>query len=206
MPEKAAHAGTAAMGLRVHSGWAALVVLAGDRRSPRVVRRRRIDMADAEDMEARHPYHAAQQLDLSRARELLERLRDDATEHAHRDLTRALDEVGPQGLRPRTAVVLMASGRLPLQLQKILASHAAIHTAEGAHFREALAQAGQRLGLNVIRLPERLVLGRAAEALGLPAEDLRARVGAMGRGLGPPWTADQKSATLGAWLILATEG
>ena len=36
----------AALGLRAHSGWAALVVVAGPRSSPAVVDRRRIELID----------------------------------------------------------------------------------------------------------------------------------------------------------------
>jgi hypothetical protein len=46
-------------------------------------------------------------------------------------------------------------------------------------------------------------MARAAAALGKSSEQLAASVKELGRGLGSPWGADQKSAALLAWLLLA---
>ena len=53
----------AALGFRAHSGWAALVVVAGDPRAPEVVLRERIEMADPELPGSKQPYHAAEELE-----------------------------------------------------------------------------------------------------------------------------------------------
>lgn len=42
----------AALGLRAHSGWAALVAVGGTARAPHVIGRRRIDMAKGPDFPA----------------------------------------------------------------------------------------------------------------------------------------------------------
>jgi hypothetical protein len=70
----------AALGLRAHSGWAALVAVGGGPASPEVLDRRRIEMAD--DPEAKQPYHAAEGLPLAKARALLERHARQAEERA----------------------------------------------------------------------------------------------------------------------------
>jgi hypothetical protein len=108
------------------------------------------------------------------------------------------------GCSPLSSGILQASGRLPTALDAILASHAFIHTADGEHFREALSHASERSGCTVTRIAEREALARAAAALGTSPAQLEARVEAMGRPLGPPWTVDQKRATLVAWLLLAS--
>jgi hypothetical protein len=193
----------AALGFSVHSGWAALVAVAGDAHTPRVALRERIEMADPEATESRQPYHAAEGLALGDAKRLLDgfagtarRMARDALRRVDRDLRRA-------GLTPCAAGILQASGRLPATLEAILASHAFIHTADGEHFREALARASEMSGCPVTRILAREALGRAAAALGTSPDRLAARVVALGRTLGPPWTADQKQATLAAWLLLA---
>jgi len=193
----------AVLAFRAHSGWAALVALAGDARSPRIALRRRVEMADPDDGAAKQPYHAAEDLKLARARSLLKRLSDDARARARRALGDALKELRRTGFAPRSAVVLQASGRLPDRLEAILASHAFIHSADGEHFREALAHACTRAGLTVSRLPEREILASAVAALRLSPDELQDRVAAMGREMGPPWTADQKMAAMAAWLQLA---
>ncbi len=58
----------AGIGLRTHSGWAALVAVAADGDVPLVVARRRIEIADAAIRGAKQPYHAAEPMPLSRAK------------------------------------------------------------------------------------------------------------------------------------------
>jgi hypothetical protein len=193
--------GAVALGFRAHSGWAALVAVAGDARAARVALRARVDMVD--DAAARQPYHAAEGLELPEAQRLLKRLAAAAERRARKALEGALHNLRDQGLEVRAAAVLQASGRLPEELARILASHALIHTADGVHFREALAAAAEGHGLAVARIAERDVAAEAAAATGRHAEDLQREVAAWGRGLGPPWTSDQKLAALAAWTLLA---
>jgi hypothetical protein len=47
------------------------------------------------------------------------------------------------------------------------------------------------------------VLARASAVLGKPATELQSYLQKMGRELGPPWTEDEKYATLAAWLALS---
>jgi hypothetical protein len=194
----------ATLGFRVHSGWAALVALAGDPRAPRVVLRERIEMADPGHPGSRQPYHAAEGLELQDAERLLAGFADTARRMARRALGRVSRDLRRGGCSPLSSGILQASGRLPAALDAILASHAFIHTADGVHFREALSHASERNGWTVTRIGEREALVRAAAALGTSPAQLGARVEAMGRALGPPWTADQKRATLAAWLLLAS--
>ena len=72
-----------------------------------------------------------------------------------------------------------------------------------AGLREALAEACRRCGLEVVRVRQRDLAGRAAAALRKSPAQLATTVRELGRPLGAPWGADQKSATLLAWLLLA---
>jgi hypothetical protein len=85
--------------------------------------------------------------------------------------------------------VLLGSGRPLPELAAILASHALIHTAEGELFRDALVWAARECGLPVTGVREK----------GLNAAALK-RLDALGKALGPPWTQDQKYATLAALM------
>jgi hypothetical protein len=98
--------------------------------------------------------------------------------------------------------VLDSSGRKGASLPLILASHALIHTADGEHFRNALAAAAEVLGLRVSRVPARDVEALAQATLGLPPDLLQHAVADMGRPLGAPWGADQKKAALLGWTLL----
>ena len=88
------------------------------------------------------------------------------------------------------------------RLESILASHALIHTADGEHFRDALAFAGKQHRVPVARIREKDLVAQAATCLGHSAPALQATVTAWGKPLGPPWTQDQKLSALAAWLGL----
>jgi len=193
-----AGAGAGALGLAPHSGWAAAVVLGGTRSAPAVLARERLELADERLAGARAPYHAMEPLPLARAAEARRRYEASARALADRSLRALFARSAPV----RAAGILDSSGRSGADLAAILASHALIHTADGQHFRAALAAALEGLAVPVTRVPQRELAARAARALGRDEADLSERVAALGRGLGAPWGADQKAAALLAWLLL----
>ena len=192
--------GRAAIGLRAHSGWAALVTVAGSAAAPAVIERRRVEMAEGE---ARQPYHTAEDLPVGEAATLLARFSRAAAGRAAAGIAAAVAALRAAGHEPVGAIVLTAAGRPLPRLESVLASHALIHTADGEHFRDALAAAAHGMGLRVVRIREKDLLARAAEVLGRPAKDLQDAVAGWGKPLGPPWTQDQKLSALAAWLGLA---
>ncbi len=190
-----------ALGLRAHSGWAALVVLAGPAASPVVVDRRRLALCD--DSFPRQPYHAAAELPPAKAEALVTRSLDSAARLAREALGAALRDRRGEGQEVVGAGLVLGSARpLPKQLAAILAAHPLIHTAEGEMYRGALRAACERAGIGVLGLRERELEEDAARRLELAPSALRARVAELGKALGPPWTQDQKLASLAAWLVL----
>lgn len=97
----------------------------------------------------------------------------------------------------------MSAVTLPSDLAKILASHPLIHTAEGVFYREALATAAEKCGLEIARIPRRELLDRFARALGTDEDEAREWLTSMGRAVGPPWARDQKDAAMAALVALA---
>ena len=86
-----------AVGLKAHSGWAALVALGtkGDDELE-VVDRRRIELVGhGAGVQARQPYHAAEGLSSSEAKELVRRGVRSAHEHATRELQAAVSRAQP---------------------------------------------------------------------------------------------------------------
>ena len=96
----------------------------------------------------------------------------------------------------------MAAGRSLPSLLEILASHPLIHTAEGEFFRKSVISACERLTLPVTQIRERELEERAQLVFGKKAALVSRRIAAMGKSIGPPWTADHKSAALAALLTL----
>jgi hypothetical protein len=192
----------AALGLRVHSGWAALVAIAG-LPEPTIIERRRIELADAETTGSTQPYHAAEALDLTGAQEFIQRCSEKAEVLAQSALQSVVHDLEQKGYQVVSCAVLLSSGRPGSTLATTLASHALIHTAEGELFRQAVIRASGRCGLSVTTVKERELYRRVAAELGLAREPLRKRLAELGAPLGPPWREDQKCATLVAWLTLA---
>ena len=194
----------AALGLRAHSGWAALVAVAGTPRAPMVIDRRRIELADSSIAGSKQPYHVAEGLKLAKASDLVDRCAEAARHLAAEAFRAAIADLRTKGHDVVACGLLLASGRPLPALESILASHALIHTADGELFRDALVRAAGRFRLPVIRVREKELHARAGKDLEMPAAQLQGRVAELGRGIGPPWTEDQKLAALIAWLALVS--
>jgi hypothetical protein len=187
----------AAIGLRAHSGWAALVVLAGSADSPEVIARRRIEIADPKIHGSKQPFHAAEQMEFPEAKAYIERCQESTQKLAREALQGAMD-----GLEAIGCGIILGSGRALPGLEAILKSHALIHTAEGEFFRNALVEASKHCGLPVFGVKEKELFERGAAKLGTAKGELERRVQEMGKPIGPPWTQDQKYAALAAWMLL----
>ncbi|HEU4734280.1 MAG TPA: hypothetical protein VFT22_40590 [Kofleriaceae bacterium] len=191
-----------ALGFRAHTGWAAVVALAGPADAPRVIDRRRIELTDETDLEAVQIYHAAAEQPLAKARWLVEAAHEATAARTRRSIEQLLASLG---VPVRCAGLVAGNARIPDALDKILASHALIHAAEGELFRGAIAGACAACKLPVTGFAGNALSDHARQALGLPPGKLRERLAALGRGLGPPWGQDQKESALVAWLALALE-
>ena len=193
----------AALGLRVHSGWAAVVAVTGDLNSPAVLHRARLKFADPKLAGSKQPYHAAEKLDLKQAEKLLQRCSESSSLLAKKTLGDVVDDVERRGAKVSVGGVLLSSGRPLGTLAATLASHALIHTAEGEFFRTAVIDACKHHRLQVIAVKERELLDRFHQELHLPQAALDQHLAAVGKAIGPPWREDQKLAMLVGWLALA---
>ncbi len=187
----------AALGLRAHSGWAVMVAVS----SGSAFLRRRIELTKGSGCRARQPYHAAEEMQLQQAEAFLQRTEKTSTEMAAAAVRDTISLLAGEGYRVAGAAVLLGSGRPLPELGKILAAHPLIHTAEGVFFREVLRSACEACGVAAVGITEREVLAQCAAALRIPAAELQARLSAMGKTLGPPWTQDEKLSAAAALTI-----
>jgi hypothetical protein len=190
----------AALGFRAHSGWSALVAVAGPATEPVAVVRRRIELARRAP---RQPFHAAEGRPFAAAEDLVRRAAGEASDLAERAVEEAVAELRAGGHAPVAGGLLLAAGRPLPGLREILASHALIHAAEGELFRDVLRRASRRCGLRLVEVGERELADRAARSLRRPAAEIQGRLAEWGKALGPPWTQDEKRAALVAWVALA---
>lgn len=195
---------SAAVGFRVHSGWTALVAVTLEKGAPVVLARQRVQLVETFTYEFRQPYHTAEKMLLGQAREFIERVRDEARRLAHHSIRGLQNDVQKQGIALKGCGLLLASGKPLPNLEKILASHALIHSADGELFREAILHACVRRGLRAEGVKEKGLLEGAKLVLRAQPSALLRRVTELGRPFGSPWSRDEKFATLAAWLALVT--
>lgn len=188
------------MGVADHSGWANLVTMATDGDRPTVLDRRRCELVGPDV--SRQPYHAADGLDDDEAAALVARVRAAAGEGARGALIALVGEIADT--YRVVAVALRAGGTRPLPdtVAGVLASHSAMHAAEGQLYRDAIADAAGELGLTVATYA-RGAAEAAAPALGATTDELSSLVAAMGRRIGPPWRQEHREAATAALGELA---
>jgi hypothetical protein len=192
----------AAIGLRAHSGWAALVAIAGPASSPEVIARRRIEIADPKIRGSKQPFHAAEPMEFPDAKAYIEQCARSTERLAREALQAAIDGLDDRRSEAASCGIILGSGRTLPGLEAILKSHALIHTAEGEFFRNALLEACKHCGIPVLGVKEKELFERGAAQLRTKVTELERRVQEMGKSVGPPWTQDQKYAALVAWMAL----
>jgi hypothetical protein len=195
-----------ALGVKAHSGWAALVALGASAGTLRVVDRRRLELVEPDEARwAKQPYHAARSKDSREAEAMVERAIRSARRLARRELRAAVERVRAAKHDVVGCAVLAGAPMPAWSVAEILAVHVRMHKAEGALFREALASAADGCGLTVVMIPERELAAEAhaSETLAAPRSPLRDEIAALGKTLGPPWGRDQKDAALAAWIALS---
>jgi hypothetical protein len=193
----------AAIGVRMHSGWGALVAVCFAAGKLEIIERRRIEVIDVATPGAKQPYHFAKDLGLPRAEKFIAECFADSQQRATSAIRDLLAELSARKYRVKAAAVVLASGRPLPPLAKILAAHPLLHTAEGQFFREVFAKACDICHLPVEGVRERDLNERVQTKFGKAATKIQRQIAAQGRKIGPPWTTDQKTAALAALTLLA---
>jgi hypothetical protein len=178
------------------------VAVCVEKGAPVVLVKQRVHLVDTFTYEFRQPYHTAEKMRDGQAREFVSRMRAEARRLAYRAIRELAARTQEQGVKLTRCGLLLASGRPLPPLEKILASHALIHTADGELFREGLLHAGARCGLQEFTIKEKELLDRAGLVFRAKPNELLRRVTELGRDFGAPWSQDEKFATLAAWLTL----
>jgi hypothetical protein len=192
----------AALGCRAHTGWAALVVVAGGVARPEVLFRGRAELSDPSGHVRRNAYQAARGLKPADAAPLVEAAERIAAERAAAALERTVREAADEGAVVRLCAVVVGafSGA---RLESILASHALAHAAEGRLYQGALLRGAKSCGLEPVAIPKQSIWDQGESALGVARDELRDWIGQLRREIGPPWAEDQKLAALAAWIALS---
>jgi hypothetical protein len=195
---------TAALGFRAHSGWTALVALSVSEGVPSVLVRQKVHLVESFIYKFRQPYHTAKRMSPDEGRAFVAQVQAKARRLAYRSIRELQESLQAEGYRLTRCGLVLASGRPLPQLAQILASHALIHTADGELFRGAILDACARCDFGSATVREKELLSEASRVLRLKPDDLTRRIADLGREIGPPWSQDEKFASLVAWMALAT--
>lgn len=191
------------IGLRAKTGRAIAVVLRGPIDSPSVLKRQELLLYDPKLPHMFQPYHPVMDLPWEEAlvavQETVTRIQRIAT-NSIRTLIREIHSYSPE----LCGVGIVGGGSL--HPEKISNPHIRAHAAEGRLFREALEVGAEACGLRTVSFLEKGLCERAASEIGRSVTVLRKQTGELGRAVGSPWRADEKAATLAAWIVLAAFG
>jgi hypothetical protein len=193
-----------ALGLKAHSGWAALLAIAhegADRFT--VVDRRRIELLEDADADwAGQPYHAAQDRPADKARAIIAKGIAEVHRAARRELRAAVERMHEASHKIAACAVLTPAPLPDWSTAQILAVHIRMHQAEGALYPRELIEAARYCELRVRAIEQKQLQVHAEQELGLRADAITKKLEALGKPLGAPWGADQKAAALGAMIVL----
>src|SRR6266404_1385336 len=120
------HLKQAAIGFRVHSGWAAVVAVCVEKGAPIVLVKQRVHLVDTFTYEFRQPYHTAEKMLLGQAREFIARMQAEARRLAYRAIRELASRTQEQGVKLTRCGLLLASGRPLPGLEKILRLKSAV--------------------------------------------------------------------------------
>jgi len=190
----------ATIGFRVRTGRATAVLMSGSAAAPFILERRAVQLCDPTVPESRQPYHAALELSAAVGTRVVRR----ATRAVHAVATRTVRELADAlraaGHRLTAVGLVIGSDTDPPTLHN---AHMRAHALEGRLFWKALEAAAERLEVPYLTLVEHCAFAAGAAALGRTPEELQRVVTELGRAVGRPWGAEEKTAALAAWMALA---
>jgi hypothetical protein len=162
-----------AIGITVHTGWGACVVVGGSVRKPQIIANTVVELLEGEE---RFCYHRAAEMKVASISEWLARVRAKALAQARSELAPLLS---PQ---VRVGAIVAREGPLP-DPDAALATHMKIHRAEGLFYRDVFRDA--------CRIPCRIVPPASLDITAAGKIDTK------------PWSRDQKLAALAAWHAMS---
>jgi hypothetical protein len=186
--------------MRVKTGHATAVVVAGLAASPKVIRRCSVELCDPAIPESKHPYHAELELPQAEGAKVVKRATDAVRAVAERALRDLVKEVRDGGCDLRGIALVIGSAADPWKLAN---PHIRAHALEGRLFWQVLDDAAKKLDVACSVVLEREVFAKGAAALGKRAEHLKTAVVELGRSIGKPWGGEEKTAAVAAWIMLA---
>ena len=200
----------AAVGISSHMGWVTAVTVVRSGGLINVVRTERIETGDHNDREAIEPYHVAAGFrGLERVppppdpQAVIQRGIEKQQRHTLGNFRRLIEEMGGLGFEIADAAILAGRGKLASSLEKVLASHAQIHIAEGNAVRQAVDGAFKQLDVRVDWLDHKSLFDKANEVLAFEEDELTAKLKSLKPEIASPWRKEERHSAIAAWVSLS---
>ena len=161
-----------ALGISLHTGWAACVVVGGSLQKPQIFANEIVEiLGDSE----RFCFHLAAEMEYAAAETWLARIREKAVANARRALSPLLAQmVG--------VCAIVAKEGAAGDLREVLRSHPRLHAAEGFFYRDVLRVA--------CTIPTQIISPKSLDPSKVP------------KCAPAPWGRDQKLAALAGWSAI----
>ena len=186
-----------------HAGWANVVCVATVGGVPAVVERRRVALIDAGL--PRMPYHhESLGMPEDAANALISRVRRSIATRASLALQRVMTDLAPAHAIVALAIRKPPFSELPETVANVWQSYRLQCAADGMMYQLAVCGAARELGLDVQLFRRGEEAQRAAERLGVTADDIESFVSSAGRPGGAPWTQEHRRAFAAGIAVLAT--
>jgi hypothetical protein len=190
----------AALGLRVKSGWAMAVLLAGSSSAPKLVRCQAVLLSDPKIPQSKQPCHAALGLREKEGKALKRKLQKVIAAAAKASVQVLLKQASAQGYDVVGAGVVVGSLVDPTTLHN---EHIRAHGREGQIFRTVLEDAFQEHELPCRVLLEKNAYITASAAVRRSPGEAKKWIASLGDSHDGTWRAEEKLAALVAWVALA---
>ena len=188
-----------AIGLKIKSGIAIAAIVQQSADGCVIEAVRKIALASEDLPQSRFPYHPTIELPERQGAALSDKAVKEVRRVAAQEMRKVLEEF--DGIE--RAAMVVGSVVDPDSLGN---PHVRVHALEGKLFREVVAEALQKRGIDCGVLVERDAYAKAAPTLASTEPRLRAEIAALGHGRIKPWRAEEKLATLAAlWSVVPGE-
>jgi hypothetical protein len=188
-----------AIGLKIKSGFAIAAIVERSKERAVIEAVRKVPLSSEDLPQSRFPYHPTIELPERQGAALSDKSVKEVRRVAAQEMRKILDEF--DGIE--RAAMVVGSVIDPDSLGN---PHVRVHALEGKLFREVVADALQKHGIDCGVLVERDAYAKAAPTLTSTEPKLRADIAALGHGRIKPWRAEEKLATLAALWAMSVPG
>jgi hypothetical protein len=137
------------------------------------------------------------------ANALIAHVNQSIAEWTDRALQRLVSELAPTFTLVALAIRQPPFPSLPKTVAEVRASNRVLYAADGILYHQAMCRAARRLTLDVQLCKRGDESARAAEPLGVTADEIEDFVAGPGRPAGPPWTQEHRRAFAAGIAALA---